>query len=169
MWIKWLFCWHYVDNSVFLPVFTPFYPLFKAKHYLITNVWHSNFTHRATRLLYQSRCLKQFCLPIGAQKMLYLFPSTKWFEPRQECAVGCSTFCNKVSVIIVVGYGHVVSSLGCTHSVHVVGKCTALQESNPRPCQVIALPQYSVGLPTASYSKLCPFRLTSWSCQPRWR
>ena len=72
VWIKWLFCWHYVDNSVFLPVFTPFYPLFKAKHYLITNVCHSNFTHRATRLLYQSRCLKPFCLPIGAQKVLYL-------------------------------------------------------------------------------------------------
>lgn len=87
VWIKWLFCWHYVDNSVFLPVFTPFYPLFKAKHYLITNVCHSDFTHRATRLLYQTHCLKPFCMPIGAQKMLYLFPTTKWFEPRRKDAL----------------------------------------------------------------------------------
>ena len=41
-------------------------------------------------------------------------------QPRR-CAADCSAFCNKVSVIIVIGYGHVVGSLGCTHSVHVVG------------------------------------------------
>ena len=48
VWIKWLFCWHYVDNSAFLPIFTPIYPLFRAKPYRITNVWHNNFTHLTT-------------------------------------------------------------------------------------------------------------------------
>lgn len=127
VWIKWLFCWHYVDNSVFLPVFTPFYPLFKAKHYLITNVWHSNFTHRATRLLYQIALFETVLSADRSTEDALPFPDNKviWTSPGR-CAVGCSAFCNKVAVIIVVGYGHVVGSLGCTHSVYVVGKCAAI-------------------------------------------
>ena len=46
-------------------------------------------------------------------------------QPRRRVAC-CSTFGNKVAIVIVVGYGHVVGSLGCTHSVHVVGKCAAI-------------------------------------------
>ena len=41
-------------------------------------------------------------------------------QPRR-CVAGCSAFGNKIAVIVVVGYGHVADSLGCTHSVYVVG------------------------------------------------
>lgn len=73
-----------------------------------------------------------------------------------RCSVGCSAFCNKVSVIIVVGYGHVVGSLGCTHSVHVVGKCAAIvrKQSAPLPSHCFAAIQrriaYGVILKTLS-------------------